>query len=271
MTRRTAARVRRVERWAHVVIAHEASAQFHRRPFVRLLEVGLPVALPTGIADEGGDRGGGSRRTRILHCPTDPVAKASGMIRDIVESIGSATHPVEYLELVGRPHDDVLEVIARSDIVLDEVYGDTPMGVLAAEAAWLATATICGGYFAGECRPLSDGTAFPPGFVLPDAVQDELRLLVDDAAERLRRSHAAETFVRSRWTPGQVAGRVRTLIVSDVPESWLVDPAAVSYVDGYGMARATRIAAVRAFIQSEGEGALALGHRPDLVAALTAA
>lgn len=285
LTRRTAARVGRVERWADAIVAHEASAQFHRRAFVRLLEIGLPISVAVdrvgrrgddreddgGRADgDGADRDAAERRVTILHCPTDAVAKGSVSIREIVNDVGASEPTIEYREVVGRPHDDVLEAIASSDIVIDELYGDTPLGVLAAEAASLGTPTVCGGYFAGECRPLSDGTAFPVGFVAPEEMHATVRLLVGDAEERARRGASAAAFVRSRWIGEEVARRMLAVLGGVVPEGWMVDPAQVTYVDGYGLSRAERVAAVRAFVAREGEGALAMQHRPDLVRALIA-
>jgi hypothetical protein len=270
-TARTAARVRRVERYAHAVVAHEASAQFHRRPFVRLLEVGIPVAIdaPPTMKDPS-PRGRGAKPVRVLHCPTDPVAKGSIPIRAMVHAL-AAEGSIEYLELSGKPHRDVLAQIPASDVVIDQLYGDTPLAVLATEAAWLGTPAISGGYFAeGHCRQLEDGTAFPEGFVAPGEVEGLLERLTRHPEVRRRLAESSGAFVRSRWPARKVAERMDSVIKGRARAGWMIDPATVQYIDGYGMSRSERIARVRAFVDAEGERALALEHRPDLVKALLA-
>ncbi len=270
-TARTAARVRRVERWAHAIVAHEASAQFHRRPFVRLLEIGLPILADAAAPKERPNLDRPAGVVKVLHCPTDPVAKGSARIREIVGALGTSGSKLEYAEVVGRPHGEVLDALARSDVAIDELYGDTPLGVFAAEAGWFATPSVCGGYFAdGRCRPLDDGSAFPAVFVPPNEFEGALARLVAQPRERERVGTSAQAFVQARWTPDQVAVRMRAVIADDVPAGWMVDPATVAYLDGYGLSRADRIVGIRAFVQREGERALALGHRPDLVRALLA-
>jgi hypothetical protein len=267
-TSRIAARVRRIERWADEIVAHEASAQFHRRPFVRLLEIGLPMVI-----DQAGLKGRHrlgeptpESPVRVLHCPTDPVAKGSTEIREIVRALEASGIGIDYREVSGRPHREVLDEAAVADIVIDELYGDTPLGVLAAEAGWMGTPAICGGYFAGrDLRPLTDGAEWPTAFVTPEKFRDALRELLLDPAARAKLGAAAESFVQSRWAPVSVAQRMLAVVDDMIPAAWMVDPASIAYVDGYGMPQSVRIDAVRAYVDREGTAALELAHRADLV------
>ena len=270
-TRRVSNRVRRVEAGADAIVANEASAQFHRRPFVRLLSIGLPTPVGGEPAVQHPHPPDPSSVVRILHCPTDPVAKGSSSIRTVVDELAASGLPIVYREMVGRPHSEVLEAVREADLVVDEMYGDTPMGVLAAEAAAAGTPTVCGGYFADLVPRLIPAPAVPPtAFVEPGALGSTLRRLVEDRSARMELGEAARAFVLEQWRPAAVAERVLEVLSGRAPKAWYVEPATITYVDGYGLPRPRRIRATAELVTACGASVLALDHRPDLLRVLLA-
>jgi glycosyltransferase involved in cell wall biosynthesis len=265
-SRRIASKVQRIERWADIVVAHDASAQFHRRPFVRLLEIGIPLVVDTIPGGQPAEATDSARPVVLLHCPTDPVAKGSVEIRRVIGNLIADGASISLRELTGRPHAEVLTALDNADIAIDELYSDTPMGVFSAEASWLGTARVCCGYFEVDGGSLLSPGARPPGeYVLPDAFERTLRELIADRSKREALGSTSQTFVREHWSPQQVAARYVALLTrSGAPHFWL-DPARVSYIDGYGMRRDVRRRAIRALLDATGPEGLSLGHRPDLV------
>lgn len=266
LTSRTATRVAAIEEHA-LVVGHVASAQFHRRPFISFLSIGLPVwrAFPPPMP-HAADR----RLVRVLHSPSDPQSKGTSRIRDAIGRLQERGLPIEYREILGRPNAEVLTAIADCDIVVDELFGDTPMAVLACEAAHLERPTIVGGYFAAAMDAVDASARPPTAFVPPDALEDALAALVADATERRRLGSAARRFIEGPWAPAEVARRLMAVAEGKAAPEWVVDPATLSYVHGWGMSEAELAGTVAEYLRQEGREALHLDHHPNLVARIVA-
>lgn len=270
-SRRFADRVAIIERYADCIVAHSASAQFHERPFVQFLAIGIPFEPPEGdnlddvVADTSSDR------IRILHCPTDPVSKGSDTIRSVIEALRSEGHEIEYVEIAGRPNAEVLDAIRTCDLVVDQLWSDTPMAGLATEAAFFGKPTVVSGYFARDARAdLGDGLMPPTSFCPPDGLQDGIRRLIEDRDLRLDLGRRAQAFVTERWTPQAVAARFLRLIDDDVPAEWLYDPMRLRYVLGFGLPEEMVRNAVRTVLQTTGPEGLKVAHNRELEARLLA-
>lgn len=253
-------RVATIERLA-IPIAHCASAQFHSRPFINVHAIGLPMRreLPPAVPLSG-------PVVRILHAPSDPVSKGSDKIRRAVERIRGRGYGIEYNEVVGRPNSEVLAAIAQSDLVVDEVFSDSPVGILAVEAAYLGKPTVVGGYYAAEAAGFAPDGLPPTRFVLPGYLEAAIEELVSDSVLREDLGRRARAFVNSRWSPAAVAGRLMQVVNGSAPDDWWVDPAQLTYVHGWGLSEDDLRSALTQFVQSQGESALQLGHNPRLAA-----
>lgn len=258
--------VARIERRAHVVVAMSASAQLHARPFVHLLAIGIPH----------GRRDGESRshlpndpsrppRVRILHSPSD-VAKGSAAIRACVTALQGDGRALEYQEISGRPHDEVLDAIVDCDLVVDQLYSDSPLAVFATEAGYRGKATIVGGYYAGVIADDVAAELIPPSrFVHPDALCAAIDDLSRDDATRVAVGADLASFVRDRWSCADVAQRYLQLAYATTPVDWRYDPARLRYVHGWGLSEAELKDYVGAFVDRCGSQALALDHQPALL------
>lgn len=267
-TARVRRRVRRVERHASAVIALPESAQLHARPFVHFLAVGFPFAAPEVAGAD--PREANDRAVRILHCPTDMTAKGTERVRAAVEACRSRGATIDYRELSGRPHAEVLEALEWTDFVVDEVHGDTPMAGLATEAAYFGKPSVVGSYAAGSRLGVA-GAASPPSlYCHPDALDEAVWTLVADRAARLDLGRRAREFVRGEWAPASVAGRMLRVIAGDAPSSWIVRPEQLSYVLGYGISEPVLRARIRRLVADCGIDALGVPAGSPLLARLTA-
>lgn len=258
-------RVRTAERFADTIVASGASAQFHVRPFAQFIAVGIPATLPpTELGDASRPFFTGSG-IRILHSPSDPIAKGTDLIRAAVNAVRDLGYAIDYVELVRRPHADVLAALRECDLVADEAYSDAPMAMFSAEAAFLGKPALITGYYAAAAGSELRVDDIPPSmFCLPHELQDGLHRLVADAGYREDLGRRAEAYVRTRWDPSQVAQRYLRIIERDVPADWMVDPLACRYLHGWGMPDGLRRHALRAIVSQAGPEALCLKGRPDL-------
>ncbi|HYN68595.1 MAG TPA: hypothetical protein VEX41_00095 [Candidatus Eisenbacteria bacterium] len=262
-------RIRLIEGSKAIIIAHSASAQLHARPFVQFLAVGIPVDIPPDVKPGAGRPP--EDPVRLVHSPSDPLGKGTDRIRSIVDELRSEGLAIDYVEIIGRPHREVLQALANADILVDEVYSDTPLGVLGTEAAWYGVPTISGGYYADELHHDLPHDLIPPClFVPPDGLSEAVRRLVVDRGARLALGARAAQFVRSRWTPELVAQRYLQVIDGRAPTSWIFDPRNLSYVGGWGMPDQLRQEVASAVAETAGVVALGLDGTPQLLGAIVA-
>jgi len=260
LTRRTKRRVRKIDRWADVVIDNPLSSHFHERTVVSFLAVGIPQVLLPETPRK-------SRNVvRVLHCPSRRRAKGSDAIRAAVERLQARGLALELIELSGVAHDDVLDALGDVDAVVDQLYSDTALAGFAGEAAAAGLPVIVGGYGLEEIKDALCGGPLPPVlFCQPDELDATLERLVTDSEMRRELGRSARRYVESELRPSLVAQRLVDVIEGVRPD-WLFDPRRISYVHGFGLAESEARMLVRATIACGGVSALCLGDKPALEA-----
>lgn len=264
VTARRCRLVRKVERYASVVVCAPNYAQFLSRPFVNFYAVGLPTALPSGFRSPPPQRSE-SGRARVLHAPSHVAGKGTAQIRKIIAELQARGLAIEYVEVSGRPNAEVFLEIAQSDFVVDQFYGDSPMAAFAAEAGMLGKPAVVGGYFAAKAMEEITSEFMPPSaFCLPEQLGETIARLARDPDERRQLGADANAFVSTRWAPACVAERFLRLIDSDVPQEWIIEPSRLSYLQGIGLSEDQARANMAALIDRYGYEALGLEHKPVL-------
>ena len=222
--RRLRRRVARAERYATAVVALPTSAQLHRSAFIDFLAIGMPFEPTFGLGPESTDERGESAVVRVLHSPTDPVAKGSPAIRTAVERCRERGARIEYRELVGQPNHEVLRALRWCDFVVDEVYSDTPMASLPRKprtsarrqsSAHTPQRCITSGKIRRSLRRFS---------AIRTRSREAIMSLASDASLRGELGLRAQAFVTQQWSPADVAGRLLRLIDGAAPAEWVVQP-----------------------------------------------
>jgi hypothetical protein len=252
--------VKRVSKSADFIVSHPLSAQFQERTCLSLIALGLPQKLASRREADRDMKG----PVRILHAPSRPGSKGTGTIREIIEKLRSEGIEIDYIEIKGRPHSEVLEELAKCDFVVDEVWSDSPFATLAAEAAAAGRPTVVGGYgwsILSETikAPLPRSVACPP-----EELENAIRSLATDRDLAARLGEEARAFVASEWSCTRVASRFLDVLENGGDASWYFDPFQVSYVLGYGMPRNKVGEWVKKMVDQGGTAALQLDDKPRL-------
>jgi len=255
-------RLRRIERYADILVSHPASAHLHEKRFVQWLAIGIPFTPAEGKIREVHRA---PRATRILHAPSAPKMKGSDNIRAAIRALQEKGYSIEYVEISGKPHTVVLEELQACDFVIDQTYSDTPMAVFAAEAAAFGKPAVVGGYYVEHIRTdISEELIPPVVYCLPDQILEAAERLIADEKFRLDLGREAQAFVRERWNPSAVAERYVRMIEGTVPDSWYFDPGRITYLYGAGIPEDGVRSLVRTVIETGRVGALQLSDKPDL-------
>jgi hypothetical protein len=265
---RESARIRRrvaaFERHADVIVALSASAQFHRKPFVHFLAIGIPFRTPE-VPPSGSPFFRG-RGVRILHCPSDLRLKGTVEIRQAIMSLRERGLDLDYVELTGRPHRDILAAIQECDFVVDEVYSDTPMAVFATEAASLGKPAVVTGYYAARVDADLPREWIPPSeFREPDDLAAAIDCLARDVDYRSDLGARAQAFVAEQWQPAEVANRMLDVLTArPAAGGWTYEPDRTTYWRGWGVEEWRLRRGLSTLLSGRGVSVLGLAHNSRL-------
>lgn len=154
-------------------------------------------------------------RVVILHAPSNPILKGTALVRAAVEQLAGEGFSFEYVELTDSPHDQVIEQLKRSHIVLNQFYSYVP-GVFGIEAM----AAGCVVMMSADCEI---ETALPSGsntaWVVTKhwQVADNLRDLLQSPGQWRAQALAGQDWLRQHAV-SSVSGRRLREILSNLPE-----------------------------------------------------
>ncbi len=268
MTQRIYRNLKKVEHLADVVIANPLSSQFHTGAICIAQMIGNtidPPKLQPGYdyleANKEQQKRG---KFRILHAPSMPALKGSDRIRAAIEKLRGEGFPIDYVEVTGRPHGEVMVELAKCDLVIDELYSDSHAGVLAVEACAFGKPVVVCGYGAAELdRLLPADATVPTVFQHPNLLVNTVRgLLVDDTERDEAGRRASDYFLR--LNPGEVAKRFLTVINREAPHDWFIQADDIQYTGGVCGPIELIADNIRRYVKKFGDQALLLDDKPVL-------
>lgn len=250
--------IRTVEKYADVIVNHTATGQLFTRNFVRLHALGMPVKNP----HEKSPSNKSANVFRIVHAPSRPLAKGSMVFKKAIEDLRTEGYEIDLIELVNVPNRVVLDELSNCDLVLDELYSDVPMAMLATEAAAYAKPVIVAGYYAEQYTIDNPSCVVPPTlYVLPTEVKEAIRKLIDDEGYRLSLGKRACEFVSKYWNTRVVAENyMRLLEDTEAVKSWECNPMSLTYYWGWGLSQDNWRHQIGEFVSKCGSESLLLGH-----------
>lgn len=253
--------IQKVEQYADLIVNHTGTAQFFSRPFIRFMAVGMPIESGTDAPTDTKQ----ASSIRILHAPSRPLAKGSAVFRQVINELRAEGYSIDFVELTGVPNSAVLQELQKCDFVVDELYSDVPLAMLATEAAMFGKPVVVGGYYAKQCKDQNPDLEFPPSyFVEPDEIKPAIRKMIDDREFRRDLGNRAHTFIRGNWNARKVAQHYLLMMANNVPESWVSNPLTLDYYWGWGLSKENWRKQVGGYISKLGAEALLLDHNPRL-------
>lgn len=259
--------IRTIEKYADAIVCTPIHTQLHERPVVKYQSLGLPIVHPgaTPLPEVAPNHG----PVRIVHAPSNPKRKGTPVIRAAIESL-RRRYEIEYIELSGRTHAEVLAEIQRCDFVVDQLNGEGPCGGLATEAATFAKAAVVGTHTDDIWRMFGPDELPPVMRCENDEVEAAIERLIVDRELRLSIGERAREFVHRFWTPAEVARRFLRVAAGDAPPEWMYDPHSLRYLWGAGFTRGELPAFLARYLAAGGEEAFQLGDKPLLARDLVA-
>jgi len=204
----------------------------------------------------------------ILHAPTRPLHKGTAEIEKALDSLHADGYKFNYRRLEGLPNSQVLEALATADLLIDELYGDTLLGSLGVEAAASGCAVLVAGYASKTLRD-SHNTPLPPiDLIDPNDLLPQIRLMLSDCEFRSKAKRELQEFVSYYWAGEMVANRILAILEGRGDLRWMVDPADIVYIGGWGVSREVLSQGISNYLELYGPVALGVKHNPKLETAL---
>ena len=253
--------IRTIERWSDVILCWSGNCHFLKRKFVNSFYIGIPWSFE----DSWDLKINTCSSVRILHCPSHPAAKGSFKIRSAIEDLKCKGYDIVFIEIINRPHAEVLNELRKCDFVVDQLYSDSPMAGFATEAAWFCKPAVVGGYGWNVLLSHIPKEIIPPSEIChPDEIENAIEKLIINKEYRQSLGKKANEFVRSNWSRNKVSQKFICLITGNIPEHWYNNPEEIEYLYGSGLPENQIKIIVGKIVHKYGVKALRLSHRPKL-------
>jgi hypothetical protein len=257
-TQKVVRTVRRAELHSDLIVCSPSTGQFLENTFINWFQIGMPthhtdLGLPKILQLS-------SKETfKIAHAPSRPKCKGTYEIKQAIENLQKQGLKIEFHLLTNMPNSVVQQTLRQMDLVVDELYSDTFMGGLGAEAAAAGIPFLTFGYAENE---LSDWSSAPSqlmvGYSNPLELERKIKWAIEDTVGRKSLAEIQMTFRRDQWSNKVIAERFHALALRSFPDSWIFCPEDVEYIWGFGMSKETLKSGLNLYLQKFGEAALYL-------------
>ena len=255
-------RITIIEFFSDIIINHPPQAHFHKKMFILMLAIGIPNEY-TYLYNNNAQKVQISDKIRILHSPSTPWTKGTDAIREIISQL-SRKYPIDYREISEKPHAVILSEIQKCDFIIDELYSDTTMAVLATEGAWASKPSVVGGYYEAIYKDIPHEYVPPSIYCHPSIIYFEIEKMICDKQYREECGKKAYEFVQKNWKAKHVAQKIVQLIEGNIPDNWYYDPNTLKYIYGTGISKDRLKLILTEFVKKYGIQALRLSDKPDL-------
>ncbi len=253
----------RLEKYGVIIINHVPTGVFCEKPFLKWLSIGFPRDV---IVDEEKNKIKYSNSIRVFHSPSNPRIKGSEILSSLVGQVQKEESiNVEFFVKSGVSNKEIISTIKNSDIILDQLYSDTPLAGLATEAALLGKPSVIFGYYSKDVELHHNKSDIPPSFYFShDTIYEDLVGVLKDRARIKDIGLAAKLFVDSKWTIEQVASRYVQVFDNNVPDEWWFNPNKIDKL--YPLCDLTdTLSFISEYIDTLGVSALMLNDKPKII------
>lgn len=252
-TQKKVKRIKMLEKYM-VLIDSPASSHFHTKPYLISQCVGIPVDCKEKVYNNKKL----VNKVTILHAPSNQRGKGTKIIKGILEEVKKEGYDFEYIEVSGLPHNIVLEKMAMCDIVVDQLYSDTPMAGFATEAAINGVPVVVGGYYAELYKKVLPHPVAPTVYCKPNDIKEKIIYLIEHEEERKRIGNEEKAYIEDNCLSTIVANKFLKILDKSYPEEWLMNPSDNNYIWGAGVDKKLVVDEIVRLIDNYGPEALCL-------------
>ncbi len=172
------------EKYSDLIISQPDCGQLQTRPYMR---ASVPLDLSQYKFNVPG-----RIKPLILHAPSVPEAKGTDVVLDVIKELKQEGLLFEFRLIENMPNTELRDLLADSDIVVDELYSAT-VGGLSAEAMATGNAVLVR-YMADYCKVPAGCPAIN---VNKFTLKDNLRQMILDVDRRKKLAELGRSYVEN--------------------------------------------------------------------------
>lgn len=130
------------------------------------------------------------------HFPNHGYFKGTKYLQGAIDSLQAEGHQVEFLQLSGRPHDEILAAMQTIDVLVDQLISGS-FGLTAVEAMASGCPVIC---YLHDGVAVAEREACPVIEANPDTIKQVLHQLILDRARLSDAGAAGPHYVRRNYS-----------------------------------------------------------------------
>jgi hypothetical protein len=262
LTKQKKQQLEKINHYADAIVDLPTMGLFHSKAFVNCLRIGLPTCVPVDMsvgASQDNDT------IKILHAPSNPIAKGTQYIEDCIKELQQSGVNIELIKIQNLPNVEVLKAIAGCDFLVDQMFSDTLMPGLATEAAWFQKPTVLCGYANHVWQKSLPSDLHPPThYCHPSELKAAILKLAMNKEYRTDLGSKAHQFVKQCWHPKKIAEQYLKIINNDLPLSCYVDPQELTYTHGCAIEETELKVFLLGYLKQFGKESLHLSDKPSL-------
>ena len=252
-----------IEKYVDYIVSIPSMALFHQKKCLLLYYLGMTHYFEDYASKNVMEK---KNSVTILHAPSNSSIKGTSCIRQLIKELKQEGFDIEYIEVQGCPHSDVIDMIHKCDFIVDQMYSDTPMAGFAFEAAYYGKPAVVGGEYACYVNYDVPEDILPPSeFVVPGQVKMAIRKLICDKEYRLELGKRAYNYAHTKWGLEHSSKNFLKLADGDVPDKWWFYPGDTRFVFGGFMEDEKIKSVIRTIIKEYGVEKLCVNDKPDIV------
>lgn len=230
-------KLKNIEKYSTHVLCTPFACHFLQKNFIIANLIGLPIEFPSILKPHNIGQSQ-SNLIKIVHAPSHPHAKGTYEIRACIKQLTEEGYEIMFIELQGKPHAEVMQALSECDFVIDQLYSDTPMAGLGAEASVFGKPTVIGGYLWSQYKEIIPSELIPPSLLInPDNLYNEVKSFIENPKLQRSIGKSAKDFAEKFWTPKLVAEKYLTIIENRTPTNWYFNPSTTTNIYGAGMSK----------------------------------
>jgi len=156
------------------------------------------------------------KRFVVGHFPNHGYFKGSKYLKAAIDALQAEGHPIELLQLSGKPNSEILEAMQEIDVLVDQLISGS-FGLTAVEAMASGCPVIC---YLHDGIAVADRDACPIIEANPDTIKDVLHRLIADRTRLSEAGAAGPQYVKKNYSVEALSKHLADLYVAtaDLPE-----------------------------------------------------
>ena len=111
------------------------NAKLDQISYIKKKVYASPYSYPKSKFNSNTEKFNFEKPILIVHAPSSPIFKGTQLVRAAIKKLELQGYNFEYIELINKPNEEVVTILSRSHIVLNQFYGHgNGIGLLGVEA-----------------------------------------------------------------------------------------------------------------------------------------